>query len=343
MQLEAAAERPRGQNVVAPQADRVGLGRMRLGEVRGNSVGSGLGWQLTGEIHMRIGYLGVGNMGQPMAGKFLDGGHEVWIFDVREEAMAPLLERQARRAASPKALADSCETVFVSLPTLAVFRKAMNGPDGFLAGTAIKTLVNTCTVGGAFSAEVEAACAAKGVTLIDAPISGGVAGAVAGTLTTMVAGDPEKVRELQPVLSLWGPNVVVAGAKPGAAQTMKLTNNVLFAVSLVATSEAIAMAKRGGIAPEAMLHVLNNSTGRNYSTMGLFPKNVLSGDHNFGATIEILMKDVDLAIEQGEDLGVPMWVCQATRLVLKHGVFQGHAQADLARVPEIVEAGTGKP
>lgn len=287
---------------------------------------------------MRIGYLGVGNMGQPMAGHLLDAGHEVWIFDVREEAMRPLLERQARRAESPKALADACETVVVSLPTLAVFREAVNG-SGLLSGKAIKTLINTCTVGRAFIEEIEAACSAKGIVLIDAPISGGAGGAKAGTLTTMVSGDRATVDELQPLFRLWGPTVVNAGDKPGAAQIMKLTNNVLFAVSLVATSEAMTLAGKSGISADSMLQVLNNSTGRNYATMVLFPKAVVPRTFESGATFEILMKDVDLAIEQGEDLGVPMWVCQAARLVLKHGVFQGRAQQDLSRTIEIIEEG----
>lgn len=291
---------------------------------------------------MQFGYLGVGNMGLPMAGKLLDGGHDVWLYDVREEAMQPLLDRQARCAASPKALADECETVIVSLPTLDIFRAAMNGPDGFLAGSAIKTVVNTCTVGGKFTKELVSACAEKGLTLIDTPISGGVAGAEAGTLTTMVSGDQKKIAELMPALKLWGTNVVNAGDTPGAAQTMKLANNILFAVSLIATSEAMTMADKGGIDQNAMLDVLNNSTGRNFSTMMLFPKAVVPRTFQFGATFDILMKDVDLAIEQGEELGVPMWVCQAVRLVLKHGVYQGRGSQDLSRAIEVIEEGTRK-
>src|SRR5205085_656423 len=105
-------------------------------------------------------------------GKLLDAGHELWVYDVREDAMRPLLERQARRATSAKELADTCATVVVSLPTLAIFRRALSGPAGLLAGKTLKTLVNTCTVGGPFVREVEAECAATGVTVIDAPISG---------------------------------------------------------------------------------------------------------------------------------------------------------------------------
>jgi 3-hydroxyisobutyrate dehydrogenase-like beta-hydroxyacid dehydrogenase len=107
---------------------------------------------------MRIGYLGVGNMGLPMAGKLLDAGHELWVYDVRDDAMRPLLERQARQATSPKGLADTCETVIVALPTLEIFQRALSGPDGLLAGKTLKTLVNTCTVGGPFVRKVETEC-----------------------------------------------------------------------------------------------------------------------------------------------------------------------------------------
>jgi 2-hydroxy-3-oxopropionate reductase len=289
---------------------------------------------------MRIGYLGVGNMGQPMAGKLLDAGHDLSIYDAREGAMRPLLERQARQAASPKELADTCDTVIVSLPTLEVFQSALSGPDGLLAGKALKTLVNTCTVGGPFVRRVETECAATDVAVIDAPISGGVGGARAGTLAVMVSGNPAKVADLMPVFRLWGKTIVIAGHRPGAAQTMKLANNMLCAVALVATSEAMTMSSKAGIPADAMLQILNSGTGRNFATTHVFPEAVLPRTFNSGATIEIIMKDVDLAIAQGEELGVPMWVCQAVRLVLKHGVFQGRAQQDLSRIVQIVEDGT---
>src|SRR5262245_13713445 len=111
---------------------------------------------------MRFGYLGVGKMGEPMAGKLLDAQHEVWVYDIREDAMRPLLERQARRAASPRELANNCDTVIVSLPTLEVFSRVLDGPDGLLGGEALKTLLNTCTVGAPFIRDVEAGCAAAG-------------------------------------------------------------------------------------------------------------------------------------------------------------------------------------
>ena len=271
---------------------------------------------------MEAGYLGVGNMGQPMAAKLLDAGHSLTIFDISEPAMRPLLERQARRAASPQELGDRSEIVFVSLPTLAVFRAAVLGPNGLIHGGALKVLVNTCTVGVPFVKEVEEAMAARGVTVVDCPISGGPAGARAGTLSVMVSGAPEAIERVRPLISLWGSTLTIAGDKPGAAQVLKLTNNILFAVSLAATSEAFVMGAKGGLDPEVMVNAINAGSGRNGATQTVIPTVVLDRSFDYGAALHILMKDIDLAIAQGEELGVPMWVCQTARLVYKHAIFQ---------------------
>ena len=290
---------------------------------------------------MEAGYLGVGSMGQPMAGKLLDGGHQLTIHDVNEAAMRPLLDRQARRANSPKELADQCEIVFVSLPTLAVFRHIVFGPDGLLKGTRMKILVNTCTVGVPFVKEIEAAMAAKGVTVVDCPISGGPTGSRDGTLSVMVSGDAKAIETIRPMISLWGPTVTIAGDKPGVAQVLKLTNNILFAVSLMATSEAFVMGAKGGLDPELMLTAINAGSGANRATQVMIPRSVLTRGFDYGAAMHILMKDIDLAMELGEELGVPMWVCQAARLVFKHAVFEGMADQDMTNIVRVVERGAG--
>ncbi len=290
---------------------------------------------------MEAGFLGVGNMGQPMAGKLLDGGHGLTIYDISEAAMAPLLDRQARRASSPRELADRCETVFVSLPTLAAFRAVAFGDDGLVHGKAMKVLVNTCTVGVPFVREVEQAMNALGVTVIDCPISGGPPGARAGTLSVMVSGDPATVERLRPMIGLWGRTLTVAGDKAGAAQVLKLTNNILSAVALAATSEAFVMGAKGGLDPEVMVSAINAGSGKNSATEQKFPIAVLNRQFNFGAEMHILMKDIDLAIAQGEELGVPMHVCQAARLVFKHAMFRGAAKDDLTTIVRHIERDAG--
>ncbi len=290
---------------------------------------------------MEAGYLGVGNMGLPMAGKLLDGGHTLTVYDINEAAMEPLLQRQARRATSPKDLADQCEIVFVSLPTLAAFRAVAFGPDGLTHGKAMKLLVNTCTIGVPFVKEIEQTMAAQGVTVVDCPISGGPPGARAGTLSVMVSGDPASVERVRPMISLWGRTLTVAGDKPGAAQVLKLTNNILSAVALAATSEAFVMGAKGGLDPEVMLAAINAGSGRNSATESKFPIAVLTRSFDFGAEMHILMKDIDLAIAQGEELGVPMWVCQAARLVFKHAMQKGAAKDDLTSIVRHIERDAG--
>jgi 3-hydroxyisobutyrate dehydrogenase-like beta-hydroxyacid dehydrogenase len=290
---------------------------------------------------MEAGYLGVGNMGQPMAHKLLDAGHGLTIYDISEAAMQPLLDRQARRATSPKDLADRCEIVFVSLPTLAAFRAVAFGPDGLAGGEAMKLLVNTCTIGVPFVKEIEQAMAAQGVTVVDCPISGGPPGARAGTLSVMVSGSPAAVERVRPMISLWGRTLTVAGDKPGAAQVLKLTNNILSAVALAATAEAFVMGAKGGLDPEVMVTAISAGSGRNSAVQSKFPEAVLTRSFDYGAEIHILMKDIDLAIAQGEELGVPMWVCQAARLVFKHAMHQGAANEDLTAIVKYTERDAG--
>lgn len=290
---------------------------------------------------MEAGYLGVGAMGQPMATKLLDGGHQLTILDVNPEAMRPLLDRQARQATTPKDLADQCEIVFISLPTLGAFRAVVFGDNGLLQGNKLKILVNTCTVGVKFLREVEAAMTAKGVTIVDSPISGGPSGARTGTLSVMVSGDPAAVETVRPLLSLWGPTLTIAGDRPGAAQVLKLTNNILFAVSLAATSEAFVMGAKGGVDPEVMMQAISAGSGNNNAIQTVLPRAILTRDFNYGAAMHILMKDIDLAIEQGEELGVPMWLCQTARLLFRHAIFADSANADISTMFTFVERNAG--
>ena len=290
---------------------------------------------------METGYLGVGAMGQPMAHKLIEAGHGLTIYDINEAAMRPLLERQARRAASPRDLADRCEIVFVSLPTLSAFREVAFGADGLAEGKAMKLLVNTCTVGVPFVQEIEQGLAARGVTVVDCPISGGPPGARAGTLSVMVSGDPAAIERIWPLIALWGRTVTIAGDRPGAAQVLKLTNNILSAVALAATAEAFVMGAKGGLDPEVMVAAINAGSGRNSATESKIPAAVLTRSFDYGAEMHILMKDIDLAVAQGEELGVPMWVCEAARLVFKHAMHKGAAREDLTAIVKYIERDAG--
>lgn len=289
---------------------------------------------------MAIGFIGVGNMGLPMADRLIGAGEELVVHDVREAALKPLVEKQARPAASPREVGDRCGVAFVSLPTLETLREVVLGSNGVIHGSATKLVVNTCTVGVPLVEELEKALAARGIELLDCPISGGPPGARAGTLSVMVSGKAELIEQVRPFISRWGP-VTVAGAKPGLAQVLKLTNNILSAVSLAATAEAYVMGAKGGLDPEVMTEAINRGSGRNSATLDKIPRSVLNRQFDYGAPMHILAKDVDLALQQADRLGIPMWVCLAARQMFKNAMFAGMANKDITELVRVVENGAG--
>jgi len=262
------------------------------------------------------------------------------VFDARPEAMATVIDRGAVAATSARDVADRTDVVFLSLPTKESFRTASTGPQGCIHGNRAKIIANTSTMGMPCVTQVAEALEQRGMRMVDCPISGGIIGATQGTLSVMVSGRPEAIDAIRPLLMRFG-TITVAGDAPGAAQVLKLTNNILSIVALVATSEAFVMGAKAGLDPEVMISAINVGTGRNSATVSKFPVSVLDRSFRFGSTIEILMKDADLAIEQGEALGVPMWVCQAARLVYKHAVFKGAARDDVTTIVQHIERAAG--
>ncbi|MDE0808917.1 MAG: NAD(P)-dependent oxidoreductase [Alphaproteobacteria bacterium] len=288
-----------------------------------------------------LGYLGLGNMGQPMAGRLMDAGHQLVVRDINEAALAPLLERQAQQASSGKDLADKSEIVICSLPSNNAIRAAVLGEGGLIEGSKMRIFVNACTTGSPFATEISEALAAKGIATLEAPISGGPPGARAGTLSVMVSGPQDVFDEVEPYLRAYGSTLVYCGEKPGLAQVLKLANNILFTVNILATSEAMAMGVKAGLDPETMIQAISAGTGRNSTIDMIMPNNVLPRTFDFGATIEILMKDVHLALAEGEAQGVTQLMCQQSRQMLMMAVNQGWAQRDLSELAKLVEGWAG--
>lgn len=288
-----------------------------------------------------LGFVGTGHMGQPMAGRLLDAGHQLVLRDREAAAMAPLLARQAQEAASAREVADRCATTFVSLPNNEVIREVVLGADGLIHGSAIKTYVSTCTTGSPFAIEMAEALAAKGIATLDAPISGGPPGAEAGTLSVMCSGPRVAFDEVEPLLKAFGKAVVYCGEKPGLAQVVKLANNILSATALAASAEALAMGVKAGADPEVMLQAINAGSGRNSATQDKIPRDVLTRTFNYGAQMHILMKDVDLALAEGEAQGVPQPICQQVRQTFKLAMHQGWRERDITEIVKLVEGWAG--
>ena len=287
-----------------------------------------------------IGFVGLGQMGRPMARRLLAAGRRLVVHDVRLKAVTALVGEGAEAAASPAEVAARAEVVLVSLPTPEVVRQVALGPAGLIHGGAIRTYVDLSTTGQAVALEVAAALGERGVATIDAPVSGGVRGAVNGTLAVMAAGPTPALERVQPVLEVFG-RVFHVGERPGLGQLMKLANNFLSATAIVATAEAVVLGVKGGLDPATMLDVINAGTGRNTASEDKFPRQVLRGKYAAGFTTGLLTKDLGLCAAAAEALGVPMPVAAEVYAQWQRAVAELGADADITRIVALVERAAG--
>ena len=284
----------------------------------------------------QLGFIGVGRMGIHMAGRLLDAGYAVTVFDTNETAMQRLEQRGAKRASSAADVASKCETVLVSLPTPDIVKAVALGKNGVIEGSKAKTFVDLSTTGPRVAKEVAAGLAAKGITAVDAPVSGGPSGAEKGTLAMMIACPRPLADELRPVIEVLGKFFYI-GEEPGLGQTMKVINNLLSATAITITSEAMVMGVKAGLDPTTMLDVINAGSGRNTATEDKFPRCVVPRRFDFGFTTALLYKDIKLCLDEAEALGVPMIVGNAVRQMMAIGKAAQGPDADITEFVKPLE------
>ena len=288
-----------------------------------------------------LGFIGVGRMGGPMASRLLDAGHQLCIYDVSTEATKPFAARGATIVGSPAEVASQAEIVLVSLPTPDIVRSvALGGNGGVINGTKIRLLVDLSTTGPGVATEVAGQLADKRIGWVDAPVSGGVTGARAGTLAVMVSCPKPAYGEIEPVLKTFG-KIFFTGEKPGLAQSAKLANNLLAATAMVATSEAMAMGVKAGLDPKVLLDIINASSGRNSATQDKFPRAILPRTFDFGFATGLSYKDVRLCIEEAEAMGIPMVVGGAVREMLAITRAKYGADSDFTHIAKLLEDWAG--
>jgi 2-hydroxy-3-oxopropionate reductase len=287
-----------------------------------------------------LGFIGVGVMGRPMARRLIEQGHQLVIYDTNQQALDELSALGAEVAKSVREVADRAEVVFTSLPSPAVFKAVALGAEGIIEGSAVKILVDLSTVGSRAEQEVAAGLLARGIETVDAPISGGAAGAQKGTLAMMVAGNPVAVAQVRGLFNVFG-KVFVVGEKAGQGQLLKLLNNMLSTTAFAITAEAFVAGVKGGLDPEVMMSVINAGSGKNGATMDKFPKHVLPRTFDFGFPIASVCKDIGLAVEECQALGVPMWVGSSLRQVWNVAAQQDGGKRDLTELVLDIEAWSG--
>lgn len=284
-----------------------------------------------------VGFLGLGRMGGPMAARLIGPIERLLVHDVSEAAVAALVAQGAEAAGSAAALGQRCDVVFTSLPTPPIVRQAV---EEVITGGSPRIVCDLSTSGPKLAKELDQLLAPKGVSSFDAPVSGGIARAVDGTLALMVGGPEALYPELEPLLARFGKPIYM-GATPGAGQTMKLVNNLLGAVAIGVTAEGMAFGIKAGLDPARMIEVLNQSTGINSATRDKWPKAVLPRTFDFGFAAALSLKDTRLLMEEAAAMDVPLPLGAIVERHLERVLETYGQEADFTTIAKVVEADAG--
>ncbi|WP_434773318.1 3-hydroxyisobutyrate dehydrogenase [Pseudomonas entomophila] len=293
---------------------------------------------------MRIAFIGLGNMGAPMARNLLKAGHELALFDLNQQVLAELAELGGQVSASPRAAASDVELVITMLPAAAHVRSVYLDGDGVLAGIRRGTPALDCsTIDPQTAREVSQAAAAQGVDLGDAPVSGGTGGAAAGTLTFMVGASPALFATLKPVLAVMGRNVVHCG-EVGTGQIAKICNNLLLGISMIGVSEAMALGSALGIDLQVLAGIINSSTGRCWSSEaynpwpGIVETAPASRGYTGGFGADLMLKDLGLATEAARQARQPVMMGALAQQLYQAMSQRGEGGKDFSAIIESYRA-----
>ena len=243
-------------------------------------------------------------------------------------------------AKSPAEVASSADIVLTSLPTPDIVKAVALGPDGIIAGNRASIVIDLSTTGPGAAKLIAEGFKPRNLTLVDAPVSGGIKGAVNGTLAVMVSCPKDTYETVEPILKNFG-KLFYCGDKPGTAQTAKLANNLMAAAALVITSEAVAMGVKGGVDAKVLIDIINASSGRNSASEDKFPRAVLPGTFDFGFTTGLSYKDVRLCVDEAEAMGVPMVCGAAVRQMLAITNAKYGAASDFTSIAKVLEEWAG--
>jgi 3-hydroxyisobutyrate dehydrogenase-like beta-hydroxyacid dehydrogenase len=286
-----------------------------------------------------LGFIGLGSMGNAMAGRLIDAGYRLAVYDRSSAAIDSLVKKGARAASSVADVARQARIVFGSLPTPEIVKEVALSENGLKGGSA-KLFVDLSTTGPSVSSAVAEELAGAGITLVDAPVSGGRAGALKGSLSIMASGPRDAFDEVEQLLQVFG-KVFYVGGRAGMAQTMKLINNIISVTALAVTSEGMVMGVKAGLDPDVMIDVLNASSGRNSATTDKFPRAILPRSFDFGFATGLSAKDVRLCLREADAMGLPMVVGASAQQMLSMTNAMFGPQSDFTSMCRLVERWAG--
>jgi len=284
-----------------------------------------------------LGFIGTGSLGGEMARRLLDAGYPLTVCDPNPAAVAPLRERGAKVAATPREVADVAEIVLATLPSAEISRDVALGPDGVVKGRAIKIHVEMSTIGKATIMTIAEGLRSAGISLLDAPVSGGKPGAREGRLAMIVSGPREIYERARPVLSNLARNIFYVSEKPGLSQVAKVVNNIVSGAGKVASFEAVVTAVKAGIDAKMMVDILNAGSGRNTTTAEKFPAAILTRTFQYGGQLRNGLKDAKLFLDEAKSLGVHLWVTPKVLEMYQDAAANGYLEGDGMGIYKFVE------
>lgn len=291
-----------------------------------------------------IGFIGVGNMGGPMARNLLKAGHKVKAFDLMPEAVQKVVEAGGTKATSAQETAQDVDVVISMLPAGKHVLSVYTGEKGILAAARPGTLfIDSSTIDVKSAREAIAAAEAKSMLMLDAPVSGGVAGAENAALTFMVGGTDEAFAKAKPILEAMGKKIVHAGGA-GNGQVAKICNNMVLGISMIAVSEAFVMAEQLGLSAQAMFDIVSSSSGSCWALVnhcpvpGPVPTSAANRDYKPGFAAELMLKDLKLSQEAARSAHVQTPLGAEATALFSEYVQGGHGSADYSGIIRMIRS-----
>lgn len=275
----------------------------------------------------KIGFIGVGIMGKPMAKNLIDAGFKLMVYDIVEKALNEVVEYGAERGTSPRDVAENSDIIITMLPNSPDVRKAVLGENGIIEGVREgQILIDMSSIAPLVSQEVAEELKKKGVETLDAPVSGGQEKAQAGTLAIMVGGRKEVFEECKEILDVMGGSVTLVGGV-GAGQTTKLANQIIVAINIAAAAEALTMGKKAGVDPEAIFNAIRGGLAASQCLEDKAPR-MFEGRYDPGFRIRLHVKDLTNVLETSRELHTAMPLTSQVMEMMQVLMAEGHDDAD---------------
>lgn len=289
---------------------------------------------------MKIGFIGLGIMGKPMAKNLMNAGHEIVCFDINKDNVENVVEAGATAAASNAEVAEHCSFIITMLPNSPHVKAVVCGEDGVLSTAKEGTIiVDMSSISPAASQQFSAECAKKGVRMLEAPVSGGEPKAIDGTLSVMCGGEKALFNECKPVLQAMGSDIVYCGTA-GAGNTTKLANQIIVAVNIAAVSEAFMFAKRAGVDPQLVFEAIKEGLAGS-AVMNAKGPMMMANNTNPGFKIDLHIKDLNNAIEAGHKFGSPLPLTAQVMEMMQTLNSDGMGSCDHSALAKFYEKLTG--